>query len=120
MSCSYHYYVIIPQTFNFDEYLSISEHMGINIDIKEAKRILNHVKNKKFIHCQDTKEPDNNKLSGFDFAVKVLEDLDLVIEDYEDGSVSYGDWIYNISGILIRKKELITEIFKENSHEIKT
>ena len=109
MSSSIQTYVIVPKDFDFEKHLSIAEMGGINIDIETARKVLVEVK-KSGVHCQDF-DFNSDLESGFDFSVRLLRELNMVIHEYENGSCSGGDFIHNIRKAIIDKKELIQQIF---------
>ena len=112
MSYSVHTYVIIPKGFDFEKHLSILEQMGSTVDIGIARNVLTAAK-ERHAHCQDFEWGGYNIQDGFQFALQVLKDLNMILYEENDGSTSGDDWILNVSKEVIKKKELIEQLFEE-------
>ncbi len=112
------HHIILPKSVNLLEHLSMVEEMGIDVDIDEAKRVIQTLTNEGFVWSTNFKSIKNEN-SGFMFVLKIVKEMELYLfttfgsgcgKEYSIQS----QCIRNISKELIRHKRLMYEIIQEN------
>lgn len=112
MSYKYKTYVIIPKGFNFEQYISILESTGINVDIETARQVLKDA-TEGGCHCQDFDCSYIDEIEdGYDFAIRVLGDLGMILFDYNTGQEGNAS-IMNVIDHIIAKKEILLRLLTE-------
>ena len=103
---------LIPENFNIDDHLSITEQANIiEEDINEIKKIINLISCDKLVISR----PYTSRGSEWRYAIKILKELGFILFTVtnEGTSDNYEQFIINFRETILKNRKLVQQILDE-------